>query len=200
MQKEGKPDEVTWHARTAPRLLEFAAAGVFLWGTLMYAMKAQPVAPTKVVEEKKPGTIDITLPSGEVITQPLIPADYYDQPYYLEAGLVEPPTRVTYEQALLGQPAELEGITWKSRDPNEERMRELAAEQADRLAAEKAAREKAEAEALAARLAAEEKARLAAIVLVPTVTYSQSLLMQPTNLEGITWKSGTRPQDRPDQP
>ncbi len=173
MQKEGKPDEVTWHSRTIPQLLEFAAAGVFLGGTVLYALRG-----AQEKKEKETSTVDITLPDGSVITQPLIPADYKDQQYYVEEGFVEPPTQGTYNQNLLGQLPGMEGVTWQSGTRPQDRP-DYEDQEKNRKP-----------------IVIEKVPRVAA----PTQqTYNQQLLKQPANLEGVTWKSGTRPQDRPDQ-
>lgn len=174
--KEGKPDEVTWHARTAPRLIEFLAAGVFLWGTVAYAMRT----PAKA---EKPKTVEITMPDGSVIEQPLIPEDYHDQPYYVEEGLVEPPTQATYNENLLHQPAAMEGITWRSGLTHDEKV-DLGVYDPP----------------MAPTYQPPIEVEVLPPVAAPTrVTHGTGLLRQPAALEGVTWRSGTRPQDRPDR-
>ena len=177
MQKEGKPDEVTWHARTAPRLIEFAAAGVFLWGTIMYALRPQ-VKTVKVKEKDGTEVLIPYEPVGPPSPYEPLPPGYKDKPYYVEMGLVEPPSRdLSYSQMLSAQLPGMEGYTWKSGATVQERM---AAGTFD------------------PGIPTESYVPPPEIVIVkvpkvtpPTqVTYNQNLLSQPAALEGITWKSG----------
>jgi hypothetical protein len=63
--KEGRPDEVTYHARRSESLLELIAAGAMLGGTLWYAWRNKDKGPVK--------TVEITQPDGSVINIPLLP-------------------------------------------------------------------------------------------------------------------------------
>ena len=69
-QPEGKPSELEWHVNAIPRLIIAITEGALVGGFLYWAWNQG--AATK----PKAKTVQITMPSGEVIQQPLITSDY----------------------------------------------------------------------------------------------------------------------------